>query len=134
MTKADEEMASILLVDKDLIFLMTKIIVDLPPAAIPSAANNQLEIDSLSMGSVSTFWTMGTIPTKSTCKTKGKVKIPSTVNTVASGTDTMLSASTFSEQDINYLLSHIRQAIKLQNIINPSTNMPLSGETTGPPK
>jgi len=134
MTKADEEMASILQEDKDLIFPTTKVIVDLPPAETPCAASNQAETDPLSTGSVSTFRTTGTTTTKTTRKTKGKVKIPSTANTVASGTDTTLSASTFSEQDINYILSRILQALQFQNNNNSSPNTPPGGEKTGSAK
>jgi len=134
MTKADEEMASILQEDKDLIFPTPTVIINLTSTDISGAVRNKLEMDLLSTGSVSTFCTMGTMTTKTTRKTKGKVTIPSTANTVTSGTDTTLSASTFSEQDINYILSHILQALQFQNNNNSSPNTPPGGETTGSAK
>jgi len=134
MTKADEEMASILQADKDLIFPTTKVIVDIPPMSTTNTDGPAINSDPLSTGSVSMFRTTGTTQTRSTRKTKGKVNLPSSAATVASGTDTMLSASTFSEKDITYLLSCIMQALQLQTINPPPTKTPPSGDTTGQEK
>jgi len=113
-------MASILLADKDLIFPDKKVLVDLPKSAPFSSGTSQGSNGMLSTSSVSTFRTTGTTQTCTTCKTKGKVKIPSTTNTVTSAMDTTLSGSTFTEKDINFLLSHTMQALQLQ--INASAS------------
>jgi len=134
MTSADEEMAMILQADQDLIFPAKKVIIDIPSSTVEIATCSQGGTDPLSTGSVSTFRTTGTKQTRTTRKTKGKVKIPSTTNTVASGTDTTISASTFSEKDITYLLSCIMQALQLQNTPKSTPTMLPGGDTTGPTK
>jgi len=134
MTHVDEEMARILQEDKNLIFPTAKVIVNFPATNTVKAMCTQSATDPLSTGSVLTFRTMGTMQTQTTRKTKGKVQIPSAANTVASGTDTTLSASTLSEKDVNYLLSRIMQALQLQNTTNSTPKTPPGGDTTGQTK
>jgi len=131
MTHTDEEMALILRLDKDLIFPATKVVVDIPAAMAVMTQNAQGSPDPMSTtGSVSTFQTMGTTQTQTTRKTKGKVKIPSATCTITSGTDTTISASTFSEKDINYLLSRIMQALQLPDTKPPPSKTPPGGNMT----
>ncbi len=68
--------------------------------------------------------------THTTRKTKGKVKIPSTMNTVASAMDTTISGSTHTEMDINFLLGRIMQALQLQNNASAFSSLLPSGDTT----
>jgi len=130
MTKADQEMASILVTDKDLIFPDKKVLVELPKPNQTNSDNSQGTDELLSTGSISTFRTSGTTQTRTTRKTKGKVKLPSTTNTVASNTDTTISGSTFTEKDINFLLGCILQALQLQNISSSPPSAPPGGDTT----
>jgi len=130
MTKADEEMASILSTDKDLIFPDKKVVVEIPKATSASAGISQGGDELLSTGSISTFRTSGTTQTRNTRKTKGKVKIPSTTNTVTSSTDTTISGSTLTEKDINLLLGRLMQALQLQNNGSHSSSAPPGGDTT----
>jgi len=77
---------------------------------------------------------MGTTQTRTTRKTKGKVKLPSATSTVASGNDTTISASTFTEKDINYLPSRIMQALQLPDTKSSPSKMPPGSDTTGQAK
>jgi len=130
MTKADEEMASILQADKDLIFPEKKVLVEIPKMATTNLGTSQGSDDMLSTSSISTFRTMGTTQMRMMRKTKGKVKLPIMTNTVNSTTDTTLSGSTFTEKDINYLLSCIIQALQVQTPSGQSKSMPPGGDTT----
>jgi len=134
MMKADEEMASILQADKDLIFPEKKVLVEIPKMAPTNLGTSQGSDDMLSTSSISMFQTMGTTQTCMTHKTKGKVKLPIMTNTVNSTTDTTLSGSTFMEKDINYLLSRIIQALQVQTPSGQSKSTPPGGDTTGQAK
>ncbi len=131
MTKADEEMQSILKADSDLIFPEKKVIVDVPQTTTSMTGSSQGSDDMLSTSSISTFRTKGTTTTRKSRATKGKVKLPSATNTVASETDTTLSGSTLTEKDISLLLSRIMQALQLQNIATSTTSAPPGGDKTG---
>jgi len=131
MTQADEEMQSILKADSDLIFREKKVIVDVPHTTTTMTGSSQGSDDMLSTSSISTFRTKGTTTTHKSRATKGKVKLPSATNTVASETDTTLSGSTLTEKDISLLLSRIMQALQLQNIAISPTSAPPGGDKTG---
>jgi len=123
VTRADEEMASILQTDKDLIFAEKPVIVNVPGGALVKTEQPNGGTDPLSTGSVSTFRTTGTTPTRSTRKPKTKVKLPSSASTASSGSETTLSASIFSEKDISYLLERIMAAMNI-NQPNQTQNTP----------
>jgi len=93
ITSADEEMTSMLQKDKDLIFNNKQVIINMPSGA-PTKKEPQGSNDILSMGSVSTFWMMGTTQNCMTWKSKTKVKLPSSASMASSGSETTLSAST----------------------------------------
>ncbi len=124
-------MASILTTDKDLIFPDKKVLVELPKPNQSNSDNSQGNDELLSTGLISTFRTSGTMQTQTTRKTKGKVKIPSTTNTVILNTDTTISGSTLTEKDINFLLGRIMQALQLQNNSSSLPSAPPGGDTTG---
>jgi len=115
---ADEEMASILQMDKDLIFANKPVIVNVPGRA-PLKQSKKGGTDLLSTGSASTFQTTGTTQTHSPWKPKTKVKLLLLASTASSGSETTFSTSTFSEKDISYLLEHIIAAMN----INQTNNM-----------
>jgi len=131
MTKADAEMQSILQANQDLIFPEKKVIFDLPKPAMTQSGSSQSSDDMLLTSSISTFRMKGTTQTRTTHKSKGKVKLPTATNTVTSNTDTTLSGSTFTKKDISFLLSHIMQALQLQNNATQLNVMPPGGNTTG---
>jgi len=126
ITKADEEMMSILQEDKDLIFPEKKIIVELPAGSTQGAMISQRNQDILSMGLVSTFQTTATPKMQTAHQTKTKVQLPLAATTVSSGSATTLSVSTLSEKDMSALLAYLMKAMNLPTLPSSPTN-------SGPP-
>jgi len=75
VTKVDEEMASILQADKDLLLPTKKVIVDITVATTTDLSNSQRGNDLLSTSSKSMFRMTGTTATWQTQKPKSKVKL-----------------------------------------------------------
>jgi len=76
VTQADEEMNAILKADTDLIFLDKKVILNVPGTTTSGINHQQNNSDLMSTTSVSTFRTTATAPSKSTRKSKTKLKYP----------------------------------------------------------
>jgi len=97
MTKANEEMTNILTYDKDLIFLETKIEINLTKrkeTIMTLDPSNGL----LSTGSVSQFRTTAMTKTKATHRSTHKSAYPSTTaGTFASNQDLLMTVTTISE-------------------------------------
>jgi len=130
--QADEEMASILQEDKDLILPDKKVIVELPGGKTTGVVTTQTNEDLLSTGSVSTFRTTATPPTRATRKPKTKVKIPSANTSVSSGSMTTFSLASLSEKDMAVLLEYLMKARHLHNQSPISNNLTLpGGDKTG---
>jgi len=129
ITQADEEMAVILKADTDLIFVDKKVILNVPGNS--TALSTQQHNDVMSTSSVSTFRTTGTTPSRTTRKTKTKIKIPSSNLSASSDTTTTLSTSIFSEKDIAFLIERIMQASMM---LQPNTTQPTKHEPPGSEK
>jgi len=119
ITKADLEMANILAFDTDLMYLATKIKLDMSSTTTLADTIAKIQDDLLSAGSISTFWTMATKATKNTQKGK-RVKINNPIASMMTNTELVSSALMLTEQDLGFLLTCFMQAMQVQNQTNIS--------------
>ena len=133
VTKANQEIANILTFDMDLIFLETKVELDMSRATTPAEMIAKIQDDLLSTSSISTFHTATTMATQTTKKRDKHSKPKKASEASSTNTDSVFSSVTFSENDLGILLAHLVQAMTLQQKSPPknSSKEPIRGQNTG---
>jgi len=139
VTKADQEMSNILAYNTDLIFLKTKLELDMSRATTPAKTIAKIQDDLLSTGSISTFQSLAMAATKqSRAMWKSMMRSKPTESSTNSNTNTnmVISLVTLSESNIQVLLTWLTQAMNLQNSNKNKTTSkePTDSQNTGSQK
>jgi len=136
--KADQEMTNILTYDTDLIFLETKVELEMSGSSTPASMIAKIQDDLLSTGSISTFRlsaTSASTNTRTTRHSTTRSKATKSKTTTAKESDSFTSPGNLSESNLHILLTRLTQALTIQNTVQLNTSKePTGGQNTGSKK